>query len=221
MPPKKRTWAGFLLRMAIISTITSMITIIALGGALTYKPAWYKPAAIDYAKLESDKRDVISLGDRISEALNARRPIEFELSTDQVNRWIAEKDEWPSGRDIIFAPFERPYVEFLAGGRVRIGALVRQSGIEAVVTFVGVPDVDGDRVVIVVESLGVGAAPLPWSRIESAIQPKLAEIGASERVRDGRITLDNRWLWPNGRRNYRVGSITVSEGVAKVRLEPR
>lgn len=207
--------------MAIISTITSIITIIALGGALTYKPAWYKPAAIDYGKLESDKREVVALGDRISEALNGRKPIEFELTSEQVNRWIAEKDEWPSGRDVKFTPFERPYVEFLAGGRVRIGALVRQSGLEAVVSFVGIPEVDGDHVVIVVDSLGVGAAPLPWSRIESAIQPKLAELGASDRVRDGRIVLDNRWTWPNGRRNYRVGSISVNEGVARLRLEPR
>ncbi|MFN0137173.1 MAG: hypothetical protein ACKVS9_13775 [Phycisphaerae bacterium] len=235
--PARRSWKRTLLRIALLSACTTTVTLIAFGCMLTHKPKWYRPAAIDYSKLEADKRTVVTLGDRIGDALNARKPIEFEITDEQLNRWIAAKDEWPTGRDLDFAPFQQPYVEFLDDNRVRIAATVTQRGISLVASFVGQVAIEAEHVVVTVDSLHAGAAPLPWSRIEAALQQALGEHdeghadghtdahagghdGAS-RASNGKLRFDNHFVWPNGRRNYRISEISTTAGRAKLTLQPQ
>lgn len=207
------------MRIALLCGCTTTIALIAFGCALTHRPTWYRPTAIDYSKLEEDKRAVVTLGDRIGDALNARNSIEIELTDEQLNRWIAEKDEWPTGRDISFEPFRQPYIEFLGDNRVRLAATVTQSGFSMVASFVGRVEVDGEHIVLTVDSLHAGAAPLPWSRIEAALRQSLAEHGGESLAEDGKLRIDNHFVWPNGRRNYRIREITSETGRIRLRLE--
>ena len=107
---------------------------LAAGAAATCRPSWYRPASIDYSRLERDKHAQLQLENQISAALNKGRSIEIELEQSQVNRWIAGRAElWP-GEAPSLAPFARPQVEFLRGRRVRVGALWERSGLAVVLS---------------------------------------------------------------------------------------
>ncbi len=213
--PSRLRWRVLL----ILAPAVALAGGVGLGLAATCRPTWYGPESIDRAQLHSDKQTLVSLLDGIGDALNNGRAASFQLPEAQVNRWITARAEmWPEAA-IDLGEVQRPVVLF-EDGRIRVGAMVGGE-IRAVVGLSGHVDVTEDEVVLHLDGAWLGALPMPlgWLADMLAESPL---ISAGVTLQDGgeRIAIRNDWVWPNGKRRYRLAKLRTSEGTVEVTLEP-
>ena len=187
----------------------------------TCRPAWYRPSAIDYAHLKSDKRDFIRLVDAIGTALNADQAIEFELPEEQLNRWIAARTEfWPGWEDKL-AGFCYPQVSLLEGNRVRLAAMVSIGPGEVVLWLTGRWELTDEQLLIHLESARSGILPIPSNRFLATIHRSLEQGPVTSATVSGNtIKIDNDWIWENGKCPFRLRRLDISNGLANISLEP-
>jgi hypothetical protein len=195
--------------------------LLGLGVAVTCRPSWYQPASIDYSRLQDDKRAQLRLENEISAALNHNSPIDIELEEAQLNRWIAARHElWPTEAPSL-EPFQRPQVVFLDNNRVRLAALLAQSGIQIVLSATFRFDLQADGLVVAWDTVHAGALPIPRKLIEEAAQKLTDRLGLGEQaVTEGSMRLPIEATWPNGKRRFRIAAVSISDGVLRVSLEP-
>jgi hypothetical protein len=205
----------------VLIPLILLVLLLYAGTALTCQPAWYQPRSIDYERLEEDKRAQHRLENTVSAALNDSQPVEFTLDQDQLNRWIAARDElWPAEVPSI-EPFSRPQVALEEGNRVRLAALVEHSGMRVVLSVVFELELQDDALVVSWGSVRAGALPTPGKLLEEAARKLADRLDLpADAIRDGRITLPNEARWPNGKCPFRITGFTISDGELSVRLEP-
>jgi len=215
--PKRRLWR----RVLLISVGGVMLTLAALGAAVTCRPAWYQPASIDYARLDEDKRELTRLLDDVSHSLNAGRSVEVVLSQDQVNRWIAARAELPDlpGPRTPHAPLQQPYVDFLAD-RLRVGISLNRGGFPLVVSATLRLSATGDVVSAALDSIRVGALPAPQAAIAQAIDRLLADASSVGRGDAADICVPNDFTWQNGKLRFRLRQIALTQAQLRLTLEP-
>jgi hypothetical protein len=189
----------------------------------TCRPAWYQPASVDYTRLADDKRDLFRRQDAISAALNTGRPIEVELSQQQVNRWLAARGElWPHLPPDALAPFDQPQIEFLEGNRVRLAALATFGRIRGVVSLIGGVEPGDERVRVGWEHVGLGRLPIPRRWVIDAARDTLVRVLEEHgSVAEGAIDLRNEWIWHQGRPRFSIRELEISAGKARAVLQPR
>jgi hypothetical protein len=206
----------------MVSLGSTLVVMLAALGAATCRPGWYRPAAIDYARLDDDKRDLVNQLDAIGGALNSRRSIVVTLREDQANRWIAARRElWSPEAVVPLEPLENPVIDFIPGGRFRIGAVVRSRGVGAVVSWTGRVELRDGRIVVDSERLASGVLPLPAGGLSSIFRNLVNESGGALRVAaDGTVELRNEWRWPNGKPRFRVVRVETDDDSAAIELAP-
>lgn len=221
MPPEPPVKKSRTLRRVVISFLLAIpLAIVGVFAGLTCKPAWYRPAAIDYNLLEADKRDATNLIDHIGDELNAGRPVEIEISQEQANRWLTARRELPQGAEVDLGPVENPFLLFDDNGEIRIAATVRR-GAWATVASIGVRfEVAGDSLTIRPEAAQAGLIPAPQSLLKEALGALLKNSGGKLQEQDGAVRVPNAFVWANGKRAYRIGEIKVGGGKLRMRLEP-
>lgn len=219
--PRRRTrrrW--FLLLLSPLLTVV----LLSIVGALTCRPAWYEPQAIDYGRMDADKAALVNLMDRIGASLNAGQPIEVELDEAQVNRWLVGRHEFESVLGFAFElqNMEDPQVLFLPSGAIRLAGTARRAGWGTVVSLDVQPEVvRGDEVALHVVALHGGRMPLPRGPVFGRLREQLVADGATAPPDEPHtVTWPNAFEWPNGDRPFRIGSIQVTEHLARIRLEP-
>ena len=207
-------------RAAIALLIALPLALLALGLTATCRPRWYRPVSTDYARLHDDKRDLAALGVDIGAALNAGRPIQLQLREDQLNRWIAARAEmWPEAA-VDIRPLRDPQLTF-HDDEIRFAALAEHAGWRAVLSITCRVAVTGDRVLIRCNAARLGLLPLPAGWLASLVTTALRGTGVSvEAGPDGALALHNDWLWPNGKRRFRLADLRISAAVVHFGLEP-
>lgn len=205
----KPLWWRILRWFSLASTIVSIICLLSLF----YRPGWYRPASVDYQRLPDDKRAMTKLVDDVSEALNRGRSITFEITEEQMNHWLAARNELPD-----FA-FEIPSVESIQmrffPERIEAAAMLERGGWR----FVARADlrivVAGDNVSFRTDAVRLGALPIPAATIMSRVAQ-----GLGGELTGGWIVGPNRFEWPNGDRECRIAGLEIAPGVLRVTLEP-
>lgn len=215
-PRAARRWRRVLLIGA------GLVPVLLLGAflALTFRPAWYQPGAVDRGRLLADKTALAQLQDDISAALNAGRTARFRLDEAQLNRWLTARGElWPElGADP--EGIGQPVVR-LADGVIQIAALARVRGAEGVVELAGRVEPAAEGIVIRCEHVHLGAVPIPRDWVLGQVSRRLARAADTKlTVADGALRLANEWVWPNGKRRFRVAELVVAAGAVEVALEP-
>lgn len=216
--PRHRRWP----RRVAIALSLLLIALLAVVAAAFWRPARYRPASIDFARLDDDQRALVNLLDHIGAELNAGRPVAFELSAEQINRWIAARGEiWPDA-SVPLDPLDRPVVWFTRGGWVGAAAEARWGGWRAIPSVQAAIECDGSCVRLRPMRVAVGAAPVPWSWLRPAVEPLLRGGGGRVRLTaDGALEAPCDWVWPNGKRPMRIARIEVAGGRVRVELVPR
>lgn len=207
--------------MLLLTPLVLLAAVLYAGAALTCRPAWYQPLSIDYQRLEDDKRAQHRLENIISASLNDSRPVELELEQDQLNRWIAARNElWP-GEVPSIEPFSRPQIMLEDGNRVRLAARVEHAGMRVVLSAVFEVELHEDALVVAWDAVRAGALPTPAKLLDQAAHKLADRLDLpADAVADGRITLPNRGRWPNGQCRFRITDLTITAGRLRVRLEP-
>lgn len=215
--PRRRRWR----RLSLLLLLVAFAAVLYAGAALTCQPAWYQPLSIDYQRLEGDKSAQHHLENKISAALNENRSVRFTLDEARLNRWIAARDElWPAELPSI-EPFSHPQVLLESGNRVRLAARVTHAGMQVVLSATFQVDLQPDGLVVTCDSVQAGALPAPRTLLEKAARKLAHRLDLPDHAVDnGRVTLTNEWLWPNGKRPCRISELSITDGELHARLEP-
>jgi hypothetical protein len=199
--------------------------LIAGGCAVTCRPAWYAPQAVDYVRLPEDKRALVSTVDRISAELQGTAPVTVQVDDEQVNRWIAARhelspEEWLDAKLPDLNGLPPPHVSFLAGDRVRIAVLTERGGFGTVVSAVIRVHVLGDEVAIELDAVRLGRLPVPRSWVTEALQGWERGSIREALAPDGTWRVPNDFVWPNGRRRFRLAAVRTSDNRLMLELDP-
>lgn len=206
-----------LVRSLLVALLTGLAAVLALFLAMTCRPSWYAPRAIDYARLRQDKADLLVLQDQISAALNAGRSVEIELNAAQLNRWLAARAAlWPelgSGWTGVDDPFVR-----LEEGRVRVAVRVHGGSGGAIASATFAVDVTERELRLTCASARLGLVPIPSGWIRSALT-SVDTLSAIDGTGD-QFAIENYFIWPNGKRPCKLAVVEIGESRLRLILEP-
>lgn len=215
--------------------------LMALFVAFHLKPGWYRPVATDERGLAEAEASVARVFDDFGDHVVRRRPFEIVLHDHELNGWLAALPRlWPDASEHWPKDVVLPALAF-RGGRWLIGAEVRRHWRTIVNAQLRSKLVDnGRQILIEVESVSAGSIPLPrryWSPpVQRAIDELVSENnsrgpsdsgisiskpGSSGESNQPALLIINRFIWANGRRPFRIGSMEPrNDGTMLVRIEP-
>lgn len=224
--------------------LAATIFFVAVYLAAHRKPSWYRPVSLAPKDIPAVEASVANVLDAVGDSIVRRNPFEVVLHERQVNQWLAAAPAlaqkwnraWP-------AEIQSPALAF-DDGSLRIGSHVRYRGWQAIagVRLRPALSVDGENVTLTISQATIGAIPCPspvWTsfadpRLENIVQARDRE-GAVDgaRGRSFRLKIDssqpgvrtlvvpNDFLWPNGQRRFRIGSISISgDGTMRLTVVP-
>ncbi|MCH7872055.1 MAG: hypothetical protein IID33_10185 [Planctomycetes bacterium] len=235
-------------RAASVGLIVVPLVVIALWLTLHHKPGWYHPVELDARGMQRARRQALSTADSISDQMVQRKPFDIVLTDESVTQWIAALGSiWPEVKERIPSEITDIAVAF-DDGVVRVGGRYRGSwhAIVNVHLELGMTE-DGSTLWIQLLSVYGGLLPIPSSMIERALAGRLGADESASDASNGRLDgadsltrwigspsdhangpsetrsraeIENRFVWFNGRRPYRILSIQVGAGVLRLRIEP-
>jgi hypothetical protein len=230
-------------RAALLGAILAPVTFLGLWLAFQHKPAWYQPARLDEQGYQLARRDAVATADSISDQLVQGKEFELVLTDRSVNEWLAALPSiWPEAKQALPRELRDPAVRF-AEDRIRFAAHFDKNGWQAIVSvdlFVRVSD-DGTSVTIALAGARGGSLPVPRTIIERLLRPLIEHARSSGKNHDTDatspwdaavksvrsvdqlftgVTSRNRFVWPNGKRPFRIASIRANNGELRIRLQP-
>lgn len=216
-PRRRRIGRVVLIALAILTGLA-----LVLGGLASCRPAWYRPASIDHARLQADQADLVRLADAIGGALNAGEAIEFRLPADQINRWLAARRElFP---EVVFPELDRllarPMVT-IEDGALLGAALVEAGGWPMVLSAALRPRLLGEHIEVELADVRMGRLSAPQIAVDEVARAlRRAQSPPDTAMGESRIRLPRRHVWPNGKRRFQVALLELADGAVRVRLEP-
>jgi hypothetical protein len=208
-----------------------------LTAWLTFQhvPDWYRPVALAPDQVKAAQDDLIETfygesGRSFNQILaHAAGPFQYRLAQDQLNRWLAVREEvWPLSRKWLPSSLTDPVI-VLEKGAVRIAATYRGAGglqtvVSARINLSGGPD----RVHVQLADVSGGSLPIPGSWLKealAAVDRRAWPAGRSSHLQyrneplpplsnlpDG-IDLPNTWRW-------KVYDGDIPFAITDVKVEP-
>ncbi len=230
-------------RAALFGAILAPVTFVGLWLAFQHKPAWYQPVHLDEQGYHLARRDAVATADSISDQLVQGKEFELVLTDRSVNGWLAALPSiWPEAKQTLPDELRDPAVRFTED-HIRFAAHFDKNGWQAIVSvdlFVRVSD-DGTNVTVALAGARGGSLPVPRTIIERLLRPLIEHARSSGKNHDADatspwdaavksvrsvdqlftgVTSRNRFVWPNGKRPFRIASIRVTDGELHIRLQP-
>ncbi len=237
----RRWWA----RGLKVGFVLVLVLCVVLWLVFQHKPGWYRPGVATEATVHRAQTETAALADLIGDNLVRGVPFDVTLVDQRVNGWLAcwhrivpgDSYEWPPA-------LTEPAVRF-DEGMVRVGAHFSDNGWRVILNaaFRVQLDEDGRSIRVSLAQARGGSLTAPrwlltrlWERYgtKRTSESQSTRIGRAEpglldslsrKVQsvddlfDG-VTIRNRFVWPNGKRHFRVGAIRMDAGSAKIRIEP-
>ena len=240
----KRTFGRVVRRGCIASAILAPVALIGTWLAFQHKPAWYQPVWLDEEGYQFARRDAVATADAISDQIVQGKAFEVLLTDRSVNEWLAALPRVsPEARRALPPELHDPAVRF-TDERIRVGAHYEKSGWQAIVSVDLALRVspDGINLTIALAAVRGGSLPVPRAIVERLLGPLLERAHRRHRDHDDAdadspwgttlhdlrstdqlfngVTIRNRFVWPNGRRPFRIESIRITNGELRCRLQP-
>jgi hypothetical protein len=208
----------------------SLLLLVGLGGSglllgLEYRPAWYAPRSLTEPELRQARMEAMRILDHVGDELVARKPFDAVVSQDQLNDWLSGLDQiWPDAARRIPHEVIEPLISFQTGS-LRTAARLESSGWRAIVSTDSSLHLSSDKknLVVRLNSVRCGAVPVPRFVVRWCVQPYLrAETlhgFTLDQLYDG-LLLENRFVWPNGKRPFRIDELGIERGTIRFRIQP-
>jgi hypothetical protein len=189
------------------------------------------------------RRDAVATADSISDQLVQGKEFDLVLTDRSVNEWLAASPLiWPEAKQALPDELRDPAIRF-AEDSIRFAAHFDKNGWQAIVSvdlFVRVSD-DGTSVTVALAGARGGSLPVPRTIIERLLEPLIEHTRSSGKNHDADatspwdaavksvrsvdqlfsgVTARNRFVWPNGKRLFRIASIRATNGELHIRLQP-
>jgi hypothetical protein len=238
----KRTVGRVVRRGSIASAILAPVALVGTWLAFQHKPAWYQPVRLDDEGYQLARRDAVATADSISDQIVQGKAFDLVLRDRSVNEWLAALPRVsPEAKRAMPPELHDPAVRF-ADERIRVGAHYENSGWQAIISVDLALRVspDGINLTIALAAVRGGSLPVPRAIVERLLGPllerarrrhnnnddadstwgtMLENLQSTDQLFNG-VTIRNRFVWPNGRRPFRIESIRITDGELRCRLQP-
>ncbi len=208
-------------RGLLIGLVALAVVAVLLLASASCRPAWYRPAALDYRSLRQDKADLANVLDAIGDALNTGRPAVLVIDQEQVNRLLVARHEvWPQADWSALQFLSDPQIALFETGVIRLGATVQARGWRGVAWCDLHPHATRDTLQLRFSDPRLGVLPIPIGALGDALRRELERSGGA--ARDARtVDFINDWTWPNGKRRFQLQSLRFERGRLHLTLTPR
>ncbi len=236
-------WWGRIRRGWFAAATLALIVLVGLWLTFQHKPAWYQPVRLNEQNYQNARRSSLMTADSISDQLVQGRESELVLSDRMVNEWLAALPLlWPEAKRKMPDEIRDPAVRFMRD-RIRLAAHINKDGWQAIISvdlFVRVSG-DGKSVTIALAGARGGSLPIPRTIIAKLLRPLIEQTrrGSNYQENDNAspwdaalkgvqsvndlyagVTTRNRFVWPNGKRPFRIASIRTGNGELRIQLQP-
>ena len=200
------------------------VGVIAILFTLQHRPAWYSPVRLTDLEARDARADATRTADQMGHRLVAGVPFDMVLRDKNVNAWLtATPRAWQELFRSSEVDIADPAVAFI-DGKVRIGALFRLGPWPLILSTNWKLTVSPDGESIDLRLVGVrgGSLPVPTGLLASVSGALQSYVGGSTDESDQSMTqaaaeqaipisafidgmpIENRFVWPNGERAFRI-----------------
>ncbi|MGB0714876.1 MAG: hypothetical protein ACPGXK_03305 [Phycisphaerae bacterium] len=222
--------------VVVISVAAVLLIILPLGLWMAFqrKPHWYSPVSPEPAVVKHTSNEFLKWADRISDEMVRRRPFEIEISASEVTHFASaapamfpeEFSSWPP-------EITDPAVTF-EGGLIKVGFHCDYEGWRVIAVFhIEMTLLDADTLHVRLDGIRGGALPVPQGWVRDVADPLLkrwqqkvddlptwlADLQSVDQLYEG-MSIPNRFVWPNGKRRFRIDGISPQHGTLGVKIEP-
>lgn len=218
--------SGKRLRHWLLGIIISLAAVVALLYlAVSYRPAWYKPAAVPPEQYQALRDELTSLLSSVGSNLHEGKPFRILLTDKQINRWLAGRRQlWPTLQYILPPQLADPAIR-LEPGRLIIAVRYESVPLRCLLSLVVAARIDpADQAVVVrLEGAKVGLIGVPRSLLKRLAQRYVKRIRWLSLLNTLNVTelrLPSRLVWPNGQFRFRLSQITLDNGQIEIIVLP-
>ena len=220
----------------MVVLVGGTVGFVTLWLIFQHKPDWYRPPPVNERMLRDIRSEVAEIVEGISQRIVRGETFDLSFTDETVNQWLAALPHvWPDARRNV-PPELRDLVIRFDAGRIRIASLLVKGGWRAVLTVAVEVALskDGRRVSLQLIEAHGGSLPIPHT-VLAYMLGGLAIGGGDTAVRSGNpptlhkpdtaadwlngVQVPNRFIWPNGKRPFRIDAIELTEGRIRLRLE--
>jgi len=219
-----------------------IVAITTIWLALHYKPVWYVPVSLSEAAALQARKEVASAYENVTLKIIEKSSFEVTLDEHTVTKWLAVLPTlWPEAREALPPEMSEPAVGFQEG-RIYLGAHYRRKWWRTIVNLSVAVSLsnDGRFVVVTLEDVRCGLIPVwrTWLRkwlpkeslrghgvpnpgaIASGAQQYQSLPAESGSDLFSGLKIENRFVWLNGERPFRLRSIRIEAGKLRLGIEP-
>lgn len=239
--PAKRKWRR--LKAALLGLAVAGITFLAVSWLLfQHVPSWYQPIEVPPDQVQRVQADLMRTTDTLNERMvRAREPFQFTIGQDQVNAWLAAREDmWPLSREWLPPGVSDPFVTIDAEA-VRLAGTVQYGSVQTVVSVRLTLTADAERVRVQLLDVTGGSLPVPRGWVEELlVRFQQTHAGRLERLAPDSsdlnqrnhimlndlyegIDFSNRGLWrqlDNRPRPYRIIGLRLEPKALTVTVQP-
>jgi len=232
----RRTRVRWIKRLVVTATVLAASAVVTAWMMFQHIPAWYQPIQVLPDDVDPVKDDFIATIDGLSKLLNeSQEPFEYRLTQEQINAWLAVRKEiWPLSRKWLPPSLEDPMIVLDPDG-LRLAVLFRRRSLQAVVSARFRVRATSDGLLLHLAEVTGGDLPLPRSQVRKVLARLDRDLWPGGRtvhsplgnrplpplsdLPDG-MRLPNEWIWPNGKRPFRITRITFEPGAVRITFHP-
>ncbi len=209
--------------------VASLVALTALWVVFEHKPGWYRPAALEGDDLRLVTTRATKWADEVSDEMVHGQPFELVLVSGEVNEFLAALPElfpdeflhWPEALRLPAVGFDPD--------TIHVGLLCEMNGWRVIAALELTAEVLDKGRFVRIATTGVygGSLPLPRSLLGRIFDPSFAALARSVSLKSGDraerilrelasvddlfegVLIRNRFVWPNGKRAFRLETIRV------------
>lgn len=217
-------------RRAILAAVIGCqcLALVALWLAFQRRPGWYRPIIPADTVVRQARSETTAAIEETGQLMVRGTTFRISLDEGKLNEWVAALPYlWPDEASRVFDTLHGLAVQ-VEDGRVRIGGLLERGGWRTVVHLAVRVELvhSASKVRIVLEDVRAGALPVPLMALEAAAAraDRSISLGHGRKVKLEQLftgaEIENRFVWPNGERPFRIQSISIEHNEIILDLEP-
>ncbi|MFQ5461700.1 MAG: hypothetical protein ACE5E5_03635 [Phycisphaerae bacterium] len=227
-PPRIRSLKDYA-KLILAPFLALLVTLTVLWIVFEHKPSWYRPAALEGDDLRLVTSRATQWADEVSDQMVHGQPFELVLVSREVNEFLAALPElfpdeflnWPQALRLPAVGFEPD--------AIHIGLLCEMDGWRVIAALALTAKIIDDGRFVRIAATGVygGSLPLPRSLLGRVFDPSFAALARSVSLKSGDraerilkelasvddlfegVLIRNRFVWPNGKRAFRLETIRM------------
>ena len=174
----------------VSACVAALLAIVVCAGWLMFQhiPAWYQPIVISApGDLDRVRQDLSGTYDRLDTAiLLATGPFEFRLREDQINAWLAARENIePATKGWLPAMLSDPFIHVEHDG-LRVAATIHREELKAVLSAHLSVQVAPDFLRLHISEVRAGRLPVPDEWLRGALSDMSQRLQSVEKSKPGR-----------------------------------